>query len=233
MGRPEAETINTIETPINGVREAMQIMMNNGHVSWMNNAIKRMNGQQHGCKRRQEDGNTGSTIVRNQWSRVHAIGDQYAKLGVTIHDLICFIKTKYLNYSFGSPKETVYLLAFDGAKERLQLLQADLLKDGSFDSIVEGSDGVFHIASPFCIYTDNPQGNVVLVKGFGYLKCWAFQIRLAEFLLPNPFANHDLASAFAQLFSGSGRSFVGMDQSGFGVAGLSSSGIGFNHSSFG
>ncbi|GJW87378.1 hypothetical protein Tco_0162718 [Tanacetum coccineum] len=63
-------------------------------------------------------------------------------------------------------------------------------------------------------------GNVVLVKGFGYLECWAFQIRLAEFLLPNPFAKPC-------------RSFVGMDQSGSGVPGLSSSGIGFNHSGLG
>ncbi|GKG20781.1 hypothetical protein Tco_0380582 [Tanacetum coccineum] len=60
------------------------------------------------------------------------------------------------------------------------------------------------------------QGNAVLVKSFGYLESWAFQIRLAEFLLPNPFAKLS-------------RSFIGMDQSGSEVIGLSSSGIGFNH----
>ncbi|GJY68070.1 hypothetical protein Tco_0471052 [Tanacetum coccineum] len=67
MGRPTAETRNTSQTPTNDVREAMQMKINNGHVSWINNVIyNRMNGQQHGCKRRQEDDNTGSTIVRNQ-----------------------------------------------------------------------------------------------------------------------------------------------------------------------
>ncbi|KAJ0663575.1 putative NAD-dependent epimerase/dehydratase, NAD(P)-binding domain superfamily [Helianthus annuus] len=55
------------------------------------------------------------------------------------------------------PKKTKHLLALDGAKERLHLFQADLLKDGSFDDVVNGCDGVFHTASPFFIHTDNPQ----------------------------------------------------------------------------
>ncbi|KAI3822512.1 hypothetical protein L1987_10102 [Smallanthus sonchifolius] len=55
------------------------------------------------------------------------------------------------------PKKTNHLLALDGAKERLHLFQADLLKDGSFDDAIEGCDGVFHAASPFFIHTDNPQ----------------------------------------------------------------------------
>ncbi|KAI3472700.1 hypothetical protein Pfo_030966, partial [Paulownia fortunei] len=47
------------------------------------------------------------------------------------------------------PKKTQHLLALDGAKERLQLIKANLLEEGSFDSVVEGCDGVFHTASPF------------------------------------------------------------------------------------
>ncbi|GKD65429.1 hypothetical protein Tco_1307537, partial [Tanacetum coccineum] len=39
MGRPTAQTRNTSQTPTNNVREAMQIRMNNGHVSWMNNGM--------------------------------------------------------------------------------------------------------------------------------------------------------------------------------------------------
>nr|GEV14413.1 hypothetical protein [Tanacetum cinerariifolium] len=72
MGRPTPETRNTSQTPTNDAREAMQIRKNNGHVSQMNivmfllRAIKRVNGQQHGSKRRQKDGNTRSTIIRNQ-----------------------------------------------------------------------------------------------------------------------------------------------------------------------
>ena len=45
-----------------------------------------------------------------------------------------------------------YLMQFPGANERLQLLQADLLTPGSFDSVVQGCDGVFHTASPVIPY---------------------------------------------------------------------------------
>lgn len=63
--------------------------------------------------------------------------------------------------------KTQHLLALDGAKERLHLFQVDLLKDGSFDAVVEGCDGVFHTASPFFIHTDNPQ--VSLDHSFTFL----------------------------------------------------------------
>nr|XP_043613917.1 phenylacetaldehyde reductase-like [Erigeron canadensis] len=65
------------------------------------------------------------------------------------------------------PKKTEHLLALDGAKERLHLFQADLLKDGSFDDAVKDCDGVFHTASPFFIHTDNPQEELIdpAVKG--------------------------------------------------------------------
>ena len=36
----------------------------------------------------------------------------------------------------------------DGAKERLRLVKADLMVDGSFDEAVEGVAGVFHTACP-------------------------------------------------------------------------------------
>lgn len=65
------------------------------------------------------------------------------------------------------PKKTEHLLALDGAKERLHLFQADLLKPGSFDDAIEGCHGVFHTASPFFIHTDNPQEELIdpAVKG--------------------------------------------------------------------
>ncbi|KAL6311810.1 hypothetical protein AAG906_033286 [Vitis piasezkii] len=49
------------------------------------------------------------------------------------------------------PKKTEHLLALEGAKERLHLFKADLLEEGSFDSIVEGCEGVFHTASLSCL----------------------------------------------------------------------------------
>ncbi|KAH7521252.1 hypothetical protein FEM48_Zijuj07G0013400 [Ziziphus jujuba var. spinosa] len=39
------------------------------------------------------------------------------------------------------PKKTQHLLSLDGAKERLHLLKANLLDEGSFDSLVEGCEG--------------------------------------------------------------------------------------------
>ncbi|GAB4832150.1 hypothetical protein Ancab_006167 [Ancistrocladus abbreviatus] len=45
-------------------------------------------------------------------------------------------------------KKTEHLLKLDRAKERLKLFKANLLEEGSFDSVVDGCDGIFHIASP-------------------------------------------------------------------------------------
>ncbi|KAH9307089.1 hypothetical protein KI387_011493, partial [Taxus chinensis] len=41
-----------------------------------------------------------------------------------------------------------YLWELPGAKERLKIMKADLLEEGSFDEAVNGVDGVFHTASP-------------------------------------------------------------------------------------
>ncbi|GKD42552.1 ALP1-like protein isoform X1, partial [Tanacetum coccineum] len=42
-------------------------------------------------------------------------------------------------------------------KERLLMFQGDVLKDGLFNTVVEGCDGVFHTAYPFFIHTDSPE----------------------------------------------------------------------------
>ncbi|KAG8388988.1 hypothetical protein BUALT_Bualt02G0182700 [Buddleja alternifolia] len=65
------------------------------------------------------------------------------------------------------PKKTQHLLALAGAKERLKLMKADLLEEGSFDALVEGCKGVFHCASPFFLQTTNPQEELIdpAVKG--------------------------------------------------------------------
>ncbi|KAL7126904.1 hypothetical protein ABFS83_14G217800 [Erythranthe nasuta] len=59
------------------------------------------------------------------------------------------------------PKKTQHLLALDGAKERLQLIKANLLEEGSFDSVVDGCDGVFHTASPFYHGVTDPQTELI------------------------------------------------------------------------
>ncbi|GMH07644.1 hypothetical protein Nepgr_009484 [Nepenthes gracilis] len=66
-----------------------------------------------------------------------------------------------------NPKKTEHLLAFEGAKERLFLFEANLLEDGSFDSAVDGCEGVFHTASPCTYYYKDPKAELVdpAVKG--------------------------------------------------------------------
>ncbi|KAI8545873.1 hypothetical protein RHMOL_Rhmol07G0071300 [Rhododendron molle] len=60
-----------------------------------------------------------------------------------------------------------HLLALDGAKERLHLFQADLLEERSFDSVVDGCEGVFHTASPVQFSVTDPQAELIdpAVKG--------------------------------------------------------------------
>ncbi|KAK4792377.1 hypothetical protein SAY86_022812 [Trapa natans] len=61
-----------------------------------------------------------------------------------------------------------YLREFEGAKERLKILKADLLEEGSFDLAVDGVHGVFHTASPVIVaYDDNIKANLIdpCIKG--------------------------------------------------------------------
>lgn len=55
------------------------------------------------------------------------------------------------------PKKIEYLLALDGAKERLSLFEANLLEEGSFESAVNDCECVFHTASPVLFSVSDPQ----------------------------------------------------------------------------
>lgn len=59
------------------------------------------------------------------------------------------------------PKKTEHLMSLEGAKERLHLFKADLLEEGSFDSLVHGCQGVFHTASPVIFSVEDPQGELI------------------------------------------------------------------------
>ncbi|NP_001289243.1 CAD protein [Pyrus x bretschneideri] len=65
------------------------------------------------------------------------------------------------------PTKTEHLHALDGAQDRLQLFKANLLEEGSFDSAVEGCEGVFHTASPFYNDVTDPKAELLepAVKG--------------------------------------------------------------------
>ncbi|KAI9094457.1 hypothetical protein K1719_026682 [Acacia pycnantha] len=68
-------------------------------------------------------------------------------------------------------KKVQHLLELEGAKERLSLMKADLLEEGSFDSAVEGCEGVFHTASPVSVDVKDPQTELIdpAVKGTLYV----------------------------------------------------------------
>ncbi|KAK3031103.1 hypothetical protein RJ639_036843, partial [Escallonia herrerae] len=69
--------------------------------------------------------------------------------------------------SLHDPKKTEHLFALDGAKERLHLFEANLVEEESFDSAVDGCDGVFHTASPVYLSVTDPQAELIdpAVKG--------------------------------------------------------------------
>ena len=60
-------------------------------------------------------------------------------------------------YAIDDPNKTEHLLLLEGAKERLHLFKADLLEEGSFDSVIDGCDAVFHTASPVSAQVADPQ----------------------------------------------------------------------------
>ncbi|KAL2478344.1 NAD(P)-binding Rossmann-fold superfamily protein [Forsythia ovata] len=59
------------------------------------------------------------------------------------------------------PKKVAHLKELQGSKERLHLFQADLNEDGSFDSAVDGCEGVFHAASPVFFSATDPQAELI------------------------------------------------------------------------
>ncbi|KAF7833712.1 cinnamoyl-CoA reductase 1-like [Senna tora] len=59
------------------------------------------------------------------------------------------------------PKKVEHLYKLEGAKERLQLIKANLVEEGSFDSAIEGCDGVFHTASPCTFRSKDPQNELI------------------------------------------------------------------------
>lgn len=61
-----------------------------------------------------------------------------------------------------------FLWSMSGAKDRLKVVKADLLVEGSFDEAVAGVDGVFHTAAPVLVsYDENIQATMIdpCIKG--------------------------------------------------------------------
>ncbi|MEI6846787.1 MAG: SDR family oxidoreductase [Chlorobiaceae bacterium] len=60
-----------------------------------------------------------------------------------------------------SPKNYPFLLNLPGAAENLELVEAELLREGAYDRAVEGCEYVIHTASPYKINVKNPQHDLV------------------------------------------------------------------------
>lgn len=55
-------------------------------------------------------------------------------------------------------------------------MKANLLEEGSFDSVVDGCDAVFHTASPFYHAVTDPQ--VPALPNFSFIRCSSYCIHL-------------------------------------------------------
>ncbi|XVE84912.1 hypothetical protein DITRI_Ditri17bG0049600 [Diplodiscus trichospermus] len=61
-----------------------------------------------------------------------------------------------------------FLMELAGAKDRLKIIKADLMEEGSFDEAIQGVDGVYHAASPVLVpYDNNVQATLIdpCIKG--------------------------------------------------------------------
>ncbi|KAH9307096.1 hypothetical protein KI387_011500, partial [Taxus chinensis] len=75
----------------------------------------------------------------------------------------------------GNVEKIGYLWDLPGAKERLKIMKADLLEEGSFDEAVNGADGVFHTASPVLVpYDHNIKLWYAFVKTIVEKEAWKF-----------------------------------------------------------
>lgn len=78
----------------------------------------------------------------------------------------CLVRTTVRNPD--DAEKVGFLWSMSGAKDRLKVMKADLLVEGSFDMAVDGVDGVFHTAAPVLVpYDENVQATLIdpCIKG--------------------------------------------------------------------
>ena len=63
--------------------------------------------------------------------------------------------------SLHDPGKYNFLSGLPGADERLELVEGDLLQEGSYDSAVAGCTAVIHAASPYFLDAEDPQRELV------------------------------------------------------------------------
>jgi len=89
-----------------------------------------------------------------------------------------FLLPCYISIFLSEDVEKVgFLTELSGAKERLRILKAELLVEGSFDEVVKGVDGVFHTASPVLVpYDENVQVSFPLSSLLVFLSLFHLQL---------------------------------------------------------
>ena len=63
--------------------------------------------------------------------------------------------------SLSEPGKYDFLTSLPGADERLELVEGQLLTEGSYDDAVFGCTAVFHVASPYFLDVEDPQRDLV------------------------------------------------------------------------
>ncbi|KAM1458112.1 hypothetical protein ACFX13_036067 [Malus domestica] len=58
-------------------------------------------------------------------------------------------------------KKLAHLWRLEGTKEKLRLVKADLMEEGSFDDAIFGCHGVFHSASPVLKPSSDPKTEIL------------------------------------------------------------------------
>ncbi|KAJ7946957.1 tetraketide alpha-pyrone reductase 1 [Quillaja saponaria] len=61
----------------------------------------------------------------------------------------------------GNEMKLAHLWRLEGARERLKLVRADLMEEGSFDNAIMGCHGVFHTASPVLKPSSDPKAEIL------------------------------------------------------------------------
>ncbi|KOM51883.1 hypothetical protein LR48_Vigan09g054200 [Vigna angularis] len=79
------------------------------------------------------------------------------------------------------PEKVDHLLSLDGANERLHIVKANLLEEGSFDSVVEGCHAMFHTASPFFNDAKDPQTELLDLAMKGTLNVLKSSVEIMYF----------------------------------------------------
>lgn len=69
----------------------------------------------------------------------------------------------------GNCRKVEHLWKLEGAQEKLQLVKANLMEEGSFDGAIMGCVGVFHTASPVAGVSDDPKACHYIHL---YILCW-------------------------------------------------------------